>query len=269
MTIPAGLIDTHAHVMDRAFDADRDAMLTRAITAGVVAMVAVGYDLPSSRAAIGLARRVGSIRASVGIHPNSAAEASPADFDAIADLARSPEVVAIGETGLDNYRKFTPPSRQREALDWHRQLADELSLPLIVHNREADAQIATALSGAPIRSMPGLLHCFSSTEPAFLERMLEAGYFVSFAGPLTYKNAADLRHMAARVPLDRLLVETDCPYLAPAPHRGQRNEPAYVRETALCLASIVGLPFEGLVDQLFGNTLRVFPAFAQLQQAVA
>jgi TatD DNase family protein len=270
MTIPGGLIDTHAHVMDQAFDADRGDVLTRAASAGVVAMVAVGYDVPSSRAAVELARRVGSIRASVGIHPNSAAEASAADFEAIAALARSPEVVAIGETGLDNYRKFTPPSRQREALDWHRRLAVELSLPLIVHNREADADIVEALSDAPSsRSMPGVLHCFSSTEPAFLERMLEAGYFVSFAGPLTVRNAADLRGMAARVPLDRLLVETDCPYLAPAPHRGQRNEPAYVRETALCLASIVGLPVDRLVERLWANTLRVFPAFERVQQAVA
>jgi TatD DNase family protein len=265
-----GLVDTHAHLIDAAFDADRDQVLARARAAGVAAMVVVGYDLPSSRAAVDLARGQARLRAGVGIHPNSVAEASDADFDAIAALAREPEVVAIGETGLDRYRHFTPLDQQREALNWHRRLAEELSLPLIVHNRQADADVAHALSSVPPSAgVPGVLHCFSSTDPAFLATMLEAGYFVSFAGPLTYKNADDLRGMAAQVPVDRLLVETDCPYLAPAPHRGDRNEPAFVRDTALCLASIIGLEYEALVEHTWANSLRVFPAFERIWQEVA
>jgi TatD DNase family protein len=260
--IAPGLVDTHAHVMDAAFDADRDAVFCRALGAGVAALVLVGYDLASSRAAVELAQRLPWARASVGIHPNSAAVASDADFEEVARLARAPEVVGIGETGLDYYRHHTPPDRQREALDWHVRLAQELALPVIVHNREADADIADALGTR--ESVRGILHCFSSTDPAYLDRMLEAGYFVSLAGPLTFKSAADLRTMAARIPIDRVLVETDCPYLTPVPYRGRRNEPAFVRETARCLAAIVGLAFEPLVDQLWTNTLRMFPAFERM-----
>ena len=263
MTAP-GLVDTHAHLMDAAFDSDRDSVLARASAAGVAALVLVGYDLPSSRAAVELARRVPWARATVGIHPNSAAAASDEDFAAIAQLARAPEVIAIGETGLDYYRNYTPPDRQRGALDWHMRLAEELALPLIVHNREADADIADALGTAAPVAVPGVLHCFNSADPSYLDRMLNAGYFVSLAGPLTFKNAADLRTTAARVPLERVLVETDCPYLTPMPHRGQRNEPAFVRDTARCLAEIVGLALEALVERLWANSLRVFPAFARM-----
>ncbi|HEY0582968.1 MAG TPA: TatD family hydrolase [Chloroflexota bacterium] len=271
-----GLVDTHAHLMDDAFDADRPAVIARAEAAGVAALVLVGYDLATSRAAVELARQLPHARASVGIHPNSAAAASAHDFAALADLARAPEVVAIGETGLDYYRDYTPPGRQRDALEWHLRLAEELSLPVIVHNRQADAHVADLLTTAAAtrrssaaETPPGLLHCFSSTDPEFLARLLEAGYFVSFAGPLTYKSAADLRAMALRVPLDRLLVETDCPYLAPVPHRGQRNEPAFVRDTATRLSEVLGVSFDTLVDHLWTNSLRVFPALQRVAQGVA
>jgi TatD DNase family protein len=275
---PAGrLVDTHAHVMDPAFDADRDAVLARARAAGVGALVLVGYDLTTSRAAVDLAARLPWTRASVGIHPNMAAGASEADFAEIAGLARRPEVVAIGETGLDHYRQFTPPASQRQALAWHQRLAAELALPLIIHNRDADTAIAEMLSQARATnaSVPGVLHCFSSTHPAYLERMLEAGYYVSFAGPITFKSksrgqsADTLRAMAARVPFDRLLAETDCPYLAPVPHRGQRNEPAFVRDTVECLAGVVGVAFDTLVDGIWNNSMRVFPAFERVAQEVA
>ncbi len=267
------LVDTHAHLMDPAFDADRDAVLRRATEAGVEALLLVGYDLASSQAAVDLARRIPWAQASVGIHPNSAAQASAADFAAIAELARAPEVVAIGETGLDYYRQHTPPSRQRDALEWHLQLAEERGLPAIVHNRQADPDVADALAASAARGLsrmvPGVLHCFSSTDPRYLQRMLDAGYFVSFAGPLTFKSADNLRGMARRMPIDRLLVETDCPYLAPLPHRGQRNEPAFVRETARCLADVVGLEVDLLAQRLWANSLHVFPAFDRAAQEVA
>ncbi len=259
--------------MDPAFDADRAAILDRAKMAGVERLLLVGYDLPSSRAAVDLARDIPWARASVGIHPNSAADASDADFAAIADLARAPEVVAIGETGLDYYRQHTPPSRQRTAFEWHLSLAEEVGLPAIVHNRQADADVAEALNASARRTSarlsPGVLHCFSSTDPLYLQRMLDAGYFVSFAGPLTFKSAEDLRSMARRVPLDHLLVETDCPYLAPVPHRGQRNEPAFVRHTATCLAEVVGMDVDMLAQRLWANCLHVFPAFNRVRQEVA
>src|SRR5258708_3938216 len=178
----SGLVDTHAHLMDAAFDADRNAVYERARLASVAALILVGYDLASSRAAIELTRQFPGTAAAVGIHPNSVSDADPSDFDAIASLARAPEVVGIGETGLDYYRDHTPPGRQREALEWHLRLAAELKKPVIIHNRQADADIATLVSA---RAAGGVLHCFSSTDSGYLERMLDAGFFVSFGGPLT------------------------------------------------------------------------------------
>ena len=251
-----GLVDTHAHLMDSAFDVDRDQVLTRAAAAGVARLVLVGYDLPSSLAAVELARGLGWARAAVGIHPNSVAQASEADFGAVAELAGAPEVVAVGETGLDYYRDHTPPERQRQAFRWHLRLAQARRLPVIVHNRQAEADVAAA---AAEHTASGVLHCFSSTDPRYLERLLELGYFVSFAGPLTFNNGAPIRAMVPRVPVERLLVETDCPYLAPVPHRGRRNEPAFVRDTAVCLADIVGVSFDAIVQQLWTNSLQLFP----------
>jgi len=256
-----GLVDTHAHLMDRAFDADREAVFGRAVQAGVVAMLLVGYDLPSSRAAVDLARAHPFTRAAVGIHPNAAAQGTDADFAAIAELARDPLVIAIGETGLDNYRQFTPSARQREALAWHLQLATDLDLPVIIHNRQADADITPPLTDfGRGRSLPGVLHCFSSTAPDYVHAMLDAGFAISLAGPLTYKNADALRAIAARVPLDRVLIETDCPYLPPATCRGQRNEPAFMCETADSLARLHALPLPELSEHLWRNTQRLFPA---------
>ena len=251
------LVDTHAHVMDPAFDTDRPAVLDRADQAGVIALVCVGYDLPTSRAAVELAARDGRVWATVGLHPNVAAATREADFDEIIDLASRPRVVGIGETGLDYYRDHTPPRRQRDALDWHARLAEELDLPLIVHNRQADADIAAALAS---RGRPGVLHCFSSSDTGYLDRMLAGGYHVSFAGPLTFRNSGSLPEMAARVPADRLLVETDCPYLAPVPHRGRRNEPAFLRLTAQRLADVRGVLLDELAAQLWTNAARLFPA---------
>ncbi len=261
---PGGLVDTHAHLMDAAFDADRPEVLQRATAADVRTLILVGYDLASSRAAVALARNLPSAGAAVAIHPNSAAEASDAHYATLAELARAPEVVAIGETGLDNYRDFTTPERQRQSFEWHLRLAEDLALPVIVHNRQADSDV---LKLARTRRVSGVLHCFSSTDARYLYDMLELGYHVSFAGSLTFKNAANLREMALRVPQDRLLVETDCPYLAPEPHRGRRNEPAFVRDTAACLASVVGLGLDELTEIVRANTMAAFPALAR--EAVA
>lgn len=268
-----GWVDTHAHVIDPTFDGDRAAVLARAQAAGLAALVLVGYDLRTSRAAIALRSELGlAAGASVGIHPNGAADAPAADFEAIANLAQAEPVVAIGETGLDYYRDRTPTDRQRQAFAWHLRLAEERGLPVIVHNRQADADVAEALEASaarrPAGAVPGVLHCFSSTDPAYLERMLAAGYYVSFAGTVTFNNAADLRAVAASVPLERLLVETDCPYLAPVPHRGRRNEPAFVVETAAVLAALHGQTLDALRLQLGRNSLRVFPALGRVPLGV-
>jgi TatD DNase family protein len=261
-----GLVDTHAHLMDAAFDLDRDQVVARARDAGVVRMLLVGYDRVSSDAAVELARRVSGARAAVGIHPNSVADASDEDFRAVAELAGAPEVVAIGETGLDYYRDHTPADRQREAFHWHLQLAHERRLPVIVHNRQAETDVAAV---AADHAAAGVLHCFSSIDARYLERMLALGYFVSFAGPLTFKNGASIRAMVPRVPVERLLVETDCPYLAPTPHRGRRNEPAFVRDTAACLADIVGVSFDAIVERLWTNSVQIFPALRFATEEIA
>jgi TatD DNase family protein len=256
-----GLVDTHAHLMDAAFRHDLEAVLDRARAAGVAALVCVGYDLPTSRAAVALAQAHDAVWATVGIHPNAAAQAAPGDFPELAELARWPRVVGIGETGLDYYRDFSPPACQRAALDWHLDLANRLGLPVVVHNRQAEVDLAPALEAAAgDRPVPGVLHCFASTDQQYLGRMLAAGYTVSFAGPLTYKANAELRALAATVPLGRVVVETDCPYLAPQGHRGRRNEPAHVRETAECLAAVHGLGLEQLAPALWQATGALFPA---------
>jgi TatD DNase family protein len=265
-----GLVDTHCHLMDRRFDADRGSVLRRAREAGVAALVLVGYDLASSRAAVDLARSLPNAVASVGIHPNSSGAASNADFDGLADLARDPTVVAIGETGLDYFRDRTPPQRQRWAFAWHLRLAEALGLPVVVHTRDAHADVASALESSANRRRadqpPGVLHCFTG-DRAHALRMVDAGYFVSFAGPLTYKSS-NLPGVAAAVPAERLLVETDCPYLPPASHRGERNEPAFVVETARVLAHVRQMTDAALVEQLWSNSVRVFPALARTAQAV-
>jgi TatD DNase family protein len=255
--------------MDRAFDDDRQQVLDNALQSRLAAMLLVGFDLETSRAAVALARQLGWARASVGIHPNAAAEHTDRHFAEIRALAQEPEVVAIGETGLDYYRHRTPPDRQRATLDWHLDLAEELRLPVVIHSREAESDTAAALTSRPSSPSPGLLHCFSSTDEGYLDRMLDHGYYISFAGPLTYKSAEPLRAMARLVPTERLLVETDCPYLAPVPRRGKRNEPAFVRYTADQLAETRGVPFETLVEQLWSNSVRLFPALARAAEVIA
>jgi len=253
------LVDTHAHLMDTAFAGDLPAVLERAEAAGVVAMVCVGYDEQSSVDAVALAEKYPQIVAAVGIHPNSAAAARPGAFKRIRQLARHPRVVGIGETGLDNYRKRTPPAVQREWFARHLDLAVELDLPVIVHNRQADAETGPMLlEWARKTGGRGVLHCFSGDD-AMLDAGLEAGFMISFAGPLTYKNAGELPLRAQRVPLDRVVVETDCPYLPPHPHRGQRNEPAHVRLTATRLAELLDLPLATIERATTSNAQRLFP----------
>ncbi|MCC7366852.1 MAG: TatD family hydrolase [Chloroflexi bacterium] len=258
------LIDTHAHLMDTAFANDLPAVLERAAKAGVVALVCVGYDEPSSFAAVELAEQYPQLVAAVGVHPNASGAAAPGAFERLAKLARHPRVVGIGETGLDNFRKRTAPAIQQEWFRRHLDLAAELDLPVIVHNRDADDDVAPIIAEwAQATGGRGVLHCFSGDD-AMLVAGLDAGFTVSIAGPITYKNAGDAPARAARVPLDRIVVETDCPYLPPHPHRGQRNEPAHIRLTASRLAGLHGVPVETFEDASTRNAVRLFPLLATL-----
>lgn len=257
------LVDTHAHLMDPAFREDLAEVLERAAAADVGAMVCVGYDEDSSREAVRLAETYPQIVAAVGIHPNYAGQATAGAFDRLRRLATHARVVGIGETGLDNYRQHTPPQTQRDWFERHLELGAELGLPVVVHNRQADEQVAEMLTDRPANDAPvaGVLHCFSG-DAAMLAAGLAAGFMVSFAGPITFKNAGALPEMAGRAPLDRLVVETDCPYLAPAPHRGRRNEPALLRSTAERLAAVRGMAFDELARATTDNAQRLFPGLS-------
>ncbi|MBA4187657.1 MAG: hydrolase TatD [Planctomycetaceae bacterium] len=237
------LIDTHSHLFDDRFKKDLPAVLERAVAAGLERVMCLGIDRESSRDSVAIANQYPLVVAAVGIQPNSVAEAKPGDWHEVVRLAETePRVVAIGETGLDRYWDKTPFAQQLEFFDRHIELARRLNKPFVIHCREAEADVVDVLRRAfathgPVRAV---MHSFSGDLATALG-CLEMGLFVSFAGMLTYPNAQSLRDVAKAVPLDRLLVETDCPYLAPQPVRGKRNEPAYVAHTATLLAQLKGV----------------------------
>jgi TatD DNase family protein len=214
-------------------------------------MIEIGYDLDSSRAAIALAEQHPQIQAVVGIQPNHAAEL-PADWlDQVAALAAHPKVVGIGEIGFDHYWKKALPAQQELVFRAQLSLARELRLPVVIHSREAHADTLRVLQDAA-RGQPGIMHSFSG-DWAFAEACLEVGFMLSFSGPLTFPKTHDLHEVARRAPANRILTETDSPYLAPQPVRGKRNEPAYVRHVAVQLAALRGMTLEALVEQVREN----------------
>jgi TatD DNase family protein len=233
------LIDTHAHLDDEQFRDDLPAVLERAAAAGVSRVVTVATTAPSSVLTISLAKQHSVLAATVGIQPNLVAEAGANAWDEIVRLADSQGVVALGETGLDRHWDYTPFPQQEDFFIRHLELARRKDLPVVIHCREAEADVIRLLREDFDRHgpVPGVMHSFTGDQ-ATAEACLAMGLYLSFAGMVTYKNAQGLRDVAARIPLDRLLVETDSPYLAPVPVRGKRNEPAYVIHTAACLASV-------------------------------
>jgi len=255
-------IDTHVHLDQEEFDADRSDVIARFRQAGGEVLLAVGISAASSRATLELAETHAEIFAAVGIQPNCAAEAAPDDWDRIVAMVDHPRVVALGETGLDRHWDFTPLDVQRDYFDRHLRLAQRHDLPVVIHCREAEADVLAMLREAvgrgPVR---GVLHALSGDD-AFAGECLELGLHVSFAGMVTYRNKKfrPLRQVAASIPDDRLLIETDSPYLVPHPLRGKqrRNEPAWVVHTAECLAELRGVTLEELSAQTTGNARRLF-----------
>jgi TatD DNase family protein len=263
------LFDTHTHLESPRFDADRTLVIARARSAGVVRMLSCGSDIATSQENVRLAAQHEGLYAAVGIHGHearsavvdaAACEDTPQITDAIlgqlAELASAPRVVAIGEIGLDYHYNFSPPPVQRAALARQLKLASVLGLPVILHNRESDADLRRIVdeAGAPLR---GVLHCFLADQ-AMAEWALSKGLYIGIAGPITFKNMTGLAEIVRRIPLDRLLVETDCPYLAPHPHRGSRNEPAFVVQVAAKLAEILDLPLHDIVRYTTDNACRLF-----------
>jgi TatD DNase family protein len=255
-------IDTHAHLDAEEFNDDRREVIARARESGVETMVCPGITADSSEAAVGLAKCEEGVLAAVGIQPNYCAEAGPGDWDRVVDLAAETEVVALGETGLDRHWTFSPMDLQRDYFDRHLRLAQARDLPVVIHCREAEADLLPMLREASARGpLSGVLHAFSG-ERSFAEECVELGLHVSFAGAVTYQNKKfePLRHAAITIPDDRILIETDSPYLVPHPLRGKekRNEPANVAHTAQCLAELRGVSVEMLAEQTTANARRLF-----------
>lgn len=253
-----GLIDTHAHLDEESFDVDREEVLDRAREAGIERILTIGTTLSTSLRAIELAARYDAIYAVVGIQPNYVSEAHPDDWERITELASRPRVVGIGETGLDRYWKHAPFDLQVEYFRRHLELSRTTGLPFVVHCREAEQETVAELRLAAEKgALKGLMHSFTgSLETA--QACLELGMFISFAGMVTFKANQALRDVAKEIPADRILVETDSPYLAPREFRGKRNEPAWVKHTAYVLAETRGVSLEEFSEQVSANARRLF-----------
>jgi TatD DNase family protein len=251
------LIDSHCHVYMADFDADRPAVLARARLAGLGALIVVGYDLPSSRQAIELAEQESDVYACVAIHPHHAADLTAAALTELHELASRPKVVGIGEIGLDFYRNLSPREAQEAAFRAQLHLADTLRLPVAIHDRDAHAETMRILSEDAGGLSAVVLHCFSGSD-AMAAEAWSRGYFIGVGGPITYPSAGGLREILAGAPRDRILLETDAPYLPPTPHRGKRNEPAYVRLVVEQLAALWGASPDSVAEAAAGNTCRAF-----------
>lgn len=250
------LIDSHAHLDSPDYDEDRASVVERAQEAGLIGIVSIGIEPADWGKALELSSRYPHVFPALGIHPNSADQTNSATLDELAKLCKARCVVALGETGLDYYREYVSHDVQRDSFRAHLDLARQLDLPVIIHNRDAHADLLEVLrqDGKGTR---GVMHSFSGDVPYAMECMA-LGYMISISGPVTFKKAADKHAIAAAVPLDMLLVETDCPYLTPEPYRGRRNEPAYVAYTAQSVARLRGQTYEEVAAATTANTIRLF-----------
>jgi TatD DNase family protein len=253
------IIDTHAHLDGEEFDADRDVVIARAVEAGVCRIVTCGTSVEASEKAIALAEKYAQVYAAVGIHPQEITGVKKADINRIATLAKHPKVVALGEMGLDFHRSVVHKNEQIQGLVWQLELAGELQLPVIIHNRQATNEMIETLSGWVQKSSadsPGVIHCFQENADN-AQIFLEMGFYLSFGGYIGYPKS-QMAAVIKTVPQDRLLVETDCPYLPPQKYRGQRNEPAYIALTVEKMAEIRGTSKENVADFTTENAHRLF-----------
>ncbi len=250
------LVDSHCHLQDPKFDGDRDAVLLRARDAGVSALVVVGYDMASSRSAVDLANSYESVYATIGVHPHDAKDVTSRDIEALSRLADSAKVIAIGEIGLDYHRDLSPRDVQRNVFQQQLELARSLSLPVVIHSREADEETFEIIAGYERQALPdwpkdrplGVMHCFAGDLPLAL-RYIEIGFIISIPATCSYANAERIKAVAGGIPLRWLAVETDSPHLPPQRYRGKRNEPAYLVETVSCIADIRGDTFAEVADR--------------------
>jgi|694.fasta_scaffold01906_27 TatD DNase family protein len=260
------LVDTHAHLCDEQFSESLDAVLERATRVGIESILNIGTTRSSSEQCVQLSERILNLRAAVGIHPNYCHQATTEDWTKIEELADSPRVAAIGETGLDRYWHDCPWETQLDFFERHIQLAHQQALPIVVHSRDCDREMIDFLTATlPRYQVSGVMHSFVSTWEV-CRAFLDLGMYISFAGQLTYKKLSALREVASKVPLDRLLVETDSPYLSPEPHRSARpNEPARVIHTLEMLAQTKLLTAAKMGEITTANAYRLFPRLARGQ----
>lgn len=252
------LVDTHCHLDDPKFQGEVPEILARAREVGVAAMVTIGTSIESTQKALAIAREHDGVRAAAGIHPHHADSVhTPKAFEPLVSLAEDPAVVAIGETGLDFHRDYADPKHQQSLLSLHLDLARRTGKPLVIHCREAYAEFIERVRRELAPPAAGVMHCFSgSAEDA--RRLLDLGFHISVAGPVTFPNARRLREVVRRVPLDRLVLETDAPYLAPQEFRGRRNEPAYLRFTARRVAELLGVDYDRFCESTTRNAAALF-----------
>ncbi|MGM0425780.1 MAG: TatD family hydrolase [Thermodesulfobacteriota bacterium] len=251
------LIDTHAHLDMTDFDRDRGAVIERALNGGVNRIVSVGIDRKSSADAIGLARQYGCVKAAIGYHPHHAEVCTRSDLDDLVKMVSEPAVVAWGEIGLDFYRGYAALEAQEQIFETQVKLARDLNLPVIIHDREAHEAVYSVLKKMGKGDRRGVIHCFSG-DVTLAQAFMDLGYYISIPGTVTYKKAVTVQHVAASLPLDRLLVETDAPYLAPVPKRGKRNEPFFVTYTAQEVARLRGLSLAEVARQTTKNAEYLF-----------
>lgn len=250
------LIDTHAHLTMPEFS-DLDEVLERALDAGVRMIVNASFDEDSSFRSVELSKKYDNIFASVGIHPHHADRVDQGTIRLLGDYCKNAKVVAVGETGLDYFENPVPKDVQKKALKKHIQLAVEKNLPLILHGRDADADMLEVLKKEGQGRIKGVFHCFSG-DVDHARKVLDEGFFISFTGVVTFKNADLARQTAKYVPIDRIMIETDCPYLAPQTMRGKRNEPAYVVDIARKIAELKQMSFEELSEITSSNAMKFF-----------
>ncbi len=254
------LVDSHCHLDLADFDNDREAVVAAAENAGLIAIINPGTNLETSQAAVALAEQYPMVFATVGIHPHHASTYTDMTTDALRKLAAHPRVVGIGEIGLDYYRNYSPRDAQLRAFAAQLELAATLGLPVIIHNREASSDTFAALRASTASDgHRGVFHSYSAGAE-LLEQALDLGFSVGISGPVTFLKSTALQRVAQAVPMERLLIETDAPYLTPAPFRGQRNQPAYVRYVAEKIADLRGLSLQQVSQQTNQNTVDLFLA---------
>jgi TatD DNase family protein len=253
------LIDSHAHIQGKEYAGEVETVIARAREAGVNKIIAVGGagDMASNTDAVALADRFENVYATVGMHPHDAKVVGPAEIAQLRDLTARPKVIAVGEAGLDYYYNHSPHEVQREVFTGFIQLAHETGLPLVVHERDAAGEAADLLRSQGQGDVRGVIHCFTGNYEA-ARAYLDLGFYISFTGIITFKNAEPLRDVVRQVPLERMFVETDSPYLTPVPHRGKRNEPAFVRLVAETVAKIKGVSLEEVAQITTRNVGNLF-----------